>query len=768
MAKPVDKLHLLVFIILSIIVSAPHSNQLQLFQYQTLVRIQQLLNYPSVSSSFNTTTVTDFCNIEPTPSLTLVCYEDNLTQLHIAGDNNNNINGGLAHNFSTDTFFSTLGSLSSLKVLSLVSLGLWGPLPGSIAHSSSLEILNLSSNYLSGSIPVQISSLRNLQTLILDDNKFTGAVPSELSLLQVLSVLSLKNNSLSGFLPVSLTGLQSLRVVSLSANHLSGEIPDLRNLKNLQVFDVQDNYFGPRFPRLHKKMVTLVLRNNRFQFGINPDELRSYNQLQKLDISLNRFVGPFIPSLLSLPSITYLDIHGNKLTGLLLQNMSCNPQLAFVDLSSNLLTGYLPSCLQVEAKTRLVLYSKNCLSNEEQEQHPSNFCQNEALAVKVLPHKQKNKSSYASSVVGGTVGGIAVVGAVLLVVKKVYNKNNDKVETTSTRFILENVSTINTVKLLSDARYISETMKMGASLPAYRTFTLDELKEATDCFDSSSFMCDASHGQIYKGKLTDGTLVAIRSLKMSKKSSPHMYTYHIELISKLRHSNLVSALGHCLDFSLDDPSISIIYLIFEYAPYETLRSFISGPGYKLTWVQRIAAVIAIVKGVQFLHWIVPGVFSNNLKITDVLLDENFHVKIDGYDLPLLAEARGKGSAEVSSPAKKTSVLARTEQDDKSDVYDIGIILIEIIVGRPITSENVVVLVKDLLQVNIGTDEARKSIVDPAVMNECSDESLKRMMELCLRCLSNEPKDRPSVEDTLWNLQFATQIQGLKENNQEAL
>lgn len=41
-------------------------------------------------------------------------------------------------------------------------------------------------------------------------------------------------------------------------------------------------------------------------------------------------------------------------------------------------------------------------------------------------------------------------------------------------------------------------------------------------------------------------------------------------------------------------------------------------------------------------------------------------------------------------------VCRTEQDDKSDVYDIGIILIEIIVGRPITSENVVVLVKDLV------------------------------------------------------------------------
>ena len=40
-------------------------------------------------------------------------------------------------------------------------------------------------------------------------------------------------------------------------------------------------------------------------------------------------------------------------------------------------------------------------------------------------------------------------------------------------------------------------------------------------------------------------------------------------------------------------------------------------------------------------------------------------------------------------------VCRIEQDDKSDVYDIGIILIEIIVGRPITSENVV-LVKDLV------------------------------------------------------------------------
>lgn len=58
----------------------------------------------------------------------------------------------------------------------------------------------------------------------------------------------------------------------------------------------------------------------------------------------------------------------------------------------------------------------------------------------------------------------------------------------------------------------------------------------------------------------------------------------------------------------------------------------------LTWVQRIAAAIGVAKGIQFLHTgIVPGVFSNNLKITDILLDQNLVAKISSYNLPLLAE-----------------------------------------------------------------------------------------------------------------------------------
>jgi hypothetical protein len=56
------------------------------------------------------------------------------------------------------------------------------------------------------------------------------------------------------------------------------------------------------------------------------------------------------------------------------------------------------------------------------------------------------------------------------------------------------------------------------------------------------------------------------------------------------------------------------------------------------------------------------------------------------------------------------------------------------------------------------DEARRSIIDPSIRNACLDQSLKTMMEICVRCLVKEVEERPSIKDVLWNLQFASQVQ----------
>ncbi|KAG7016362.1 putative inactive leucine-rich repeat receptor-like protein kinase [Cucurbita argyrosperma subsp. argyrosperma] len=751
--------HLLLFLFL---LSFNLSTQLPPSQSQSLLQILQLLNYPQALTSFDN--VTDFCDIESTPSLTIVSYEDDITQLHIVGD----VVGRptFPQNTSLDLLFSTFSQFLNLKVLSLVSLGLEGPLPPTVGDIFSLEILNLSLNFLHGSIPEVLSSLKSLQFINLDGNRFSGNIPSWIGSLPALTTLSLQNNSFNGSLPDSITHMWSLRILTLSRNSLSGNVPDLTNLTNLQVLELGDNLLGPQFPKLPKRLSTFVLKNNRFRSGI-PAELGFLYHLEKLDISSNKLVGPFLASLLALPSIKYLNIGGNRLTGLLLQNTSCNSDLTFANLSSNLLTGDLPACLQqLESKNGDIIYAGNCLSNQDQKQHPLKFCHNEALAVNIRPHNREHRQPPRGvmtflRILGGSVAGIIVFALMFLTMRRTYKMG--VVKKPSTRFITENSSVTDTAKQLYDAKYISQTMKLGTSLPPYRTFSLDELKEATNNFDASTLISESLDGQIFKGVFTDGSVVTIRSLTLRRRQTPQTLTHKLELISKLRHIHLISALGHCYEFLPDGLTISRVFLIFEYYQYGTLRSHVSGlQGQKLSWTKRISAAIETVKGVQFLHTgIVPGVCSNSLKITDILLDQDLHVKISCYNLPIVVEHGGMMTSGVSSTGTKVKRQAMgVNHRDKNDVYDIGAILLEIILGRQITSQNEVHVSRDLLQVSLKTDEiARKSIADPAIRKGCSDDSLKTMMEICLRCLHEKPADRPSVEDILWNLHFAGQVQG---------
>ncbi|CAM8920328.1 unnamed protein product [Rhodiola kirilowii] len=732
--------------------------QLHPSQSQTLLTIQELLNhYPP-----HWTAETDLCNSEgPNSVSTVVCFQGNVTQLYISGAT---FNHTLSPNFSSESLFGALGTLTHLKVLSLVSLGLWGPLPGNIGALTSLEILNLSSNNFNGGIPVDISSVKTLQTLILDHNLFTGKLPKWLGTLPLLSHLSLKHNYFRGQLPRALSRMRSLRVLALSSNRFYGEVPDLRSSSNLQLIDLEGNFLGPTFPKLSNKLVSIVLRRNRFRLNI-PANVTSFYQLQTLDVSLNAFVGPFDPKLLSLPSLTHLDVSRNKLTGLLFRNMSCNPDLVFVNMSSNRLTGDVPECLRRRnSRTQNVSYSDNCLASRDSKQFPRSFCSLQALAVDIPVvgrHSRKHVHSKRALVVAlsviATAGvGLAALGLMFVITRRLYISK--KVEEPKTRWIKENFSTVNTAKQLLDAKHITEMMKLGSRrLQAYRPFSLEELTEATNSFESSALVGEGYHGQVYRGKLADGTPVAIRTLQMRRKQNAQSYTHHFEILAKLRHCHLVSAIGHCLECYPDESSISKIHLVFEFMSNGTLRHFISGQ--KLNWVQRMAAAIGITKGMLFLHTgFAPGIYSSNLKIEDVLVDHDFHAKISNYNLPLFTEIRNI-KMERSASGKSSSNKQRKNDEDKSDIYSLGTILLEILVGRPIETGDDVAVSRDILQVSLKSDDkARRSIVDPAIHKEPTDESLRTFISICVKCLSIEPEIRPSVEDVLWNLQFAAQIE----------
>jgi hypothetical protein len=445
-----NKLHPKVLLVLvTIFLSISYTNQLQSSHTRTLLRIKRLLNFPSILSSWNSTT--DFCNTDSKASLSVVCYEQTITQLHIVGETKPQ--QLLPKNFSIDSFFTTLLRIPTLKVLTLVSLGLWGPLPSKISGLSSLEIVNMSSNFLYGKIPQELPLLSNLQALILDNNMFDGHLPDWLDSFPSLTVLNLNQNLFNGSLPDSLSSLTNMRVLSLSHNHFYGSVPDLSRLVNLQVLELDDNSFGPNFPRTYNKLVTCVLRNNKFRSSL-PDNMSSYYQLERFDISENAFVGPFQLELFSLPAISYINISSNKLSGMLFENLSCNSLLEEVDLSSNLLTGRLPKCLVSNSYDRKFLYGGNCLEDTNQNQHEQAFCHTEAIAVGIGPderkkHKRVSKTVLAFEIIGGIFGGISLVALIFMIMirrgngKSMMMKKNSK-----TKLISENVAS---GKLISDS-----------------------------------------------------------------------------------------------------------------------------------------------------------------------------------------------------------------------------------------------------------------------------------------------------------------------------
>ncbi|CAB4285876.1 unnamed protein product [Prunus armeniaca] len=105
------------------------------------------------------------------------------------------------------------------------------------------------------------------------------------------------------------------------------------------------------------------------------------------------------------------------------------------------------------------------------------------------------------------------------------------------------------------------------------------------------------------------------------------------------------------------------------------------------------------------------------------------------------------------------LVDRMKHDDRTDVRNFGEILLEMIKGRLVMSETQVEVQEDQLQMALTADEAaRGSMVDPLIRQTCLDQSLKTLMEICVRCLCKDPADRSSIEDVLWNLQYAEQVQ----------
>ncbi|XP_050223916.1 probable inactive leucine-rich repeat receptor-like protein kinase At3g03770 [Mercurialis annua] len=736
--------------------------QLQSSQTQVLVQLRKHLEYPFELEIWNDHTV-DFCYLSSSTQVNVTCQDNVVTELRIIGDKpshvvDNNFVGyaistqTLSENFSMDSFVVTLARLGNLRVLSLVSLGIWGPLPDKIHRLSSLEFLDLSSNYLYGSVPPKISTMVKLQTLVLDHNFFNDTVPNWFDSLSNLTVLRLSNNKLKGSFPSSISKVVTLTDLVLSSNEISGKLPSLDTLTKLHVLDLSNNNLDSNLPSSPKGLVMAFLGNNSFS-GEIPRKYSQLSDLQHLDLSFNELSGTPPAALFSLPNITYLNLASNMFTGSVADHLSCGSKLQFVDISNNSFTGKLPYCLSTDSGDRVVKFGGNCLSIDLHRQRAESSCVNLPLAVKNKEAGGRNVGVLVGVAAGTLIVVVILAFGFLIVCKKSRGISEQHLlhkavqETSAPGFSSE---------ILTNARYISEAAKLGTQgLPACRPFTLEELKEATRNFDDAIVLGEGYYGKLYKGRLQDGTQVAIRCLPSSKKYTTRNLKLRLDLLSRLRHPHLVCLLGHCIDGGgQDDYRVNKVFLVYEFVSNGKLQAHLydDSQGNVLNWPERLTVVISIAKAVHFLHTgVIPGFFNNQLKTNNILLNEHGIAKLSDYGLSIISDEIG--NFREGGEALKERQMVRLEDD----VYSFGFILLESLLGRSVSARRDRLLVDEYLA-SCNSQESYRKIINPVVLATSTQESLSIIMSITSKCISCESWSRPSFEDILWNLQYAVQVQ----------
>lgn len=80
-----------------------------------------------------------------------------------------------------------------------------------------------------------------------------------------------------------------------------------------------------------------------------------------------------------------------------------------------------------------------------------------------------------------------------------------------------------------------------------KRFSLRELQVATDTFSNKNILGRGGFGKVYKGRLADGSLVAVKRLKEERTPGGELqFQTEVEMISMAVHRNLLRLRGFCM------------------------------------------------------------------------------------------------------------------------------------------------------------------------------------------------------------------------------
>ncbi|XP_065003895.1 U-box domain-containing protein 34-like [Musa acuminata AAA Group] len=271
----------------------------------------------------------------------------------------------------------------------------------------------------------------------------------------------------------------------------------------------------------------------------------------------------------------------------------------------------------------------------------------------------------------------------------------------------------------------------------YRKYTIDEIEAATDRFAKNRKIGEGGYGPVFRCYL-DHTEVAVKVLRPDAAQGRSQFQQEVEILSCIRHPNMVLLLGACPEYGC---------LVYEYMANGSLedRLFRRGNTPPMPWQYRFRIAAEIGTGLLFLHQTKPEpLVHRDLKPANILLDQNYVSKISDVGLARLVPPSVADSVtqyRMTSAAGTFCYIDPEYQQTgmlgtKSDVYSLGVLLLQLITGRPPMGL---------------THHVERSIergtfaemLDPSVRDWPVEEALS-LAKLALRCVELRRRDRPDL------------------------
>ena len=296
--------------------------------------------------------------------------------------------------------------------------------------------------------------------------------------------------------------------------------------------------------------------------------------------------------------------------------------------------------------------------------------------------------------------------------------------------------------------------------------SLTEISEATGNFSIGNVVGLGKIGVMYKGVLSNGWLLAIKRLHDSQ-SFEKQFVSELLALGRLRHNNIVPLLGYCRERKET-------LLVYKYISNGNLCDWLHAAKHRdkiLEWPLRIKIAIGIARGLAWLHHECNfRLVHLNLSSNSILLDQSFEPKISNFGGARIANYGG----ELFKNPRSNYIFVGSEVWElgyvKKDVYDFGILLLELIIREEHIqinnySNNWNGSLIDWIAHPMTSSSDLYNVIDESLIGQGFDCEIFEFLRIACTCLKLFPSQRPTTLELYNTIRIFGERYGITSNSE---